>query len=109
MPTKNVKKNVEEVVTNNEEMELVNEEIIEEVDAAEEIVEKTSDKNAKKAKVVNCYSVNLRKGASFDDRIITTLDAKEIVDVISFEGEWTKVKTSKGVTGFINSSFLKMI
>lgn len=66
------------------------------------------DKPLTKAKVTNCYYVNVRATASGSAKILTVLAKGMEVDVLGEKGEWTNV-TINGLNGYIKRDFLEVI
>ncbi|SCH66765.1 MULTISPECIES: 3D domain-containing protein [unclassified Romboutsia] len=54
---------------------------------------------------INAYTVNFRDGASLDANIYYTLDKNEELQIISSEGNWTKV-IHNNQTGYIYSKYV---
>ena len=50
--------------------------------------------------------MRLRDSASTDGGIITTLSLDEVLDVLEVNGDWVKVKTDAGQTGYVSSEFV---
>lgn len=58
------------------------------------------------AVVTSNTGINLRVSPSLSADIITVLPGNTVVDVIGIEGEWAKVETETGRTGYLNSEFI---
>ena len=56
--------------------------------------------------IVTGSSLRLRDSASTDGGIITTLSLDEVLDVLEVNGDWVKVKTDAGQTGYVSSEFV---
>lgn len=61
---------------------------------------------AKKNYVSGSQRVTFRSGPSVDNKVLKMIESEEAVDVISVEGEWSKVKDSEGNEGYILNRFL---
>ena len=61
---------------------------------------------AKKNYVSGSQRVTFRTGPSVENKVLKMIESEEAVDVISVEGEWSKVKDSEGREGYILNRFL---
>lgn len=61
---------------------------------------------AKKNYVSGSQRVTFRSGPSVDNKVLKMIESEEAVDVISVEGEWSKVLDSEGNEGYILNRFL---
>lgn len=91
--------------------------IVEEVDAVKEgfevvdpsLGEKILEEPTKKfVKLLDCEKLNFRKSASMDADIIKVLEGTDKIEVISEDGEWTKVKVDRK-NGFVMSKYIQPI
>ena len=71
-------------------------ELIPEAEAAESVY----------AIVTSNTGINLRVSPSLSADIITVLPGNTVVDVVDLEGDWAKVETETGKTGYLNSEFI---
>ncbi|WP_346239157.1 SH3 domain-containing protein [Niabella insulamsoli] len=59
--------------------------------------------------VITGSNINIRKGPSTDQEVVGTAQQYEIVDVLKkVNDEWSSIRTSGGVEGFIASEFLQI-
>lgn len=59
--------------------------------------------------IVNVDVLNLRATPSLSGNILGKLKAYEKITVLSTEGEWSQVKTSSNVTGYVYNSYITKI
>lgn len=57
-------------------------------------------------KVINCSSLRLRKGASTNTKVITTLSRGTMFKITGKQGNFYKIKTSKGTVGYLHKSYV---
>lgn len=55
---------------------------------------------------VNANELNVRSGAGTDYEKVVTMKRKEKVELLSISGEWAKIRTSSGKTGYTLSEYL---
>ena len=60
----------------------------------------------KSAKVARCEMVNVRKEASTMAPVLEIIDKDATVKTFGVEGQFTKVKTTRGIEGFIMTDYL---
>ena len=70
------------------------------------VYEPAKKKIEKDAKVARCDMVNVRKDASIMAPVLEIIDRNTTVKTFGKEGEFTKVKTARGIEGFIMSDYL---
>jgi peptidoglycan hydrolase CwlO-like protein len=56
--------------------------------------------------VVNASSLNVRSQANTTSSVVAGVVKNEVVTIVSKSGDWYKIKTSKGVTGFVLGKFI---
>lgn len=61
---------------------------------------------ASNVRYVNASNVNLRKSPSLKSKVLQVLSKNTKVTFIKSQKSWSKVKTTKGKTGYIKSSYL---
>ena len=64
-----------------------------------------ADDTAKSSLTITGNGVNLRSAASTNGDVITTLSKGSTVTKVGEDGDWYKVETSDGQTGYVSSSF----
>lgn len=57
-------------------------------------------------KVINCSSLRLRKGASTNTKVVTTLSRGTMFKITGKQGNFYKIKTSKGTVGYLHKSYV---
>ena len=57
-------------------------------------------------KVINCDRLRLRKGASSNTKVITTLPRGTMFKITGKQGNFYKIKTSKGTVGYLHKSYV---
>ena len=101
-----VEETVEEVI---EPVEETVEEIIEPV---EETVEKVTEVEEKSTEVafgkVNCSKLNVRKGPSINSVPLCIIEHGTRMEISEFNGEWVKILTSYGVSGYCMREFIDL-
>lgn len=55
---------------------------------------------------VNTSTLNVRKGPGSDTTKLATLNSGEKVQFLESKGEWTRIKTSKNVEGYVYSKYI---
>ena len=58
--------------------------------------------------VYNCYKLNLRESNSTKSKIVTVLNVGDKLNILKESEKWYYVKTSKGMTGYVSSSYVKL-
>lgn len=72
-------------------------------------VEEPSVPTPAKGKIVNAKLVNLRKKPSLNAEILRTIDENATFDVLVRIGQFWKVKTKDGTTGFIAAEYCEEV
>ena len=58
--------------------------------------------------VYDCYKLNLRESNSTKSKIVTVLNVGDKLNILKESEKWYYVKTSKGMTGYVSSSYVKL-
>lgn len=58
--------------------------------------------------VYNCYKLNLRESNSTKSKVVTVLDVNDKLNILKESGKWYYVETSKGIKGYVSSSYVKL-
>lgn len=56
--------------------------------------------------IVKVKTANLRSGASTKHRVVATLQYGEVLRTLSRQGDWVRVRTQAGTTGWVSRSLL---
>ena len=101
---------VEEVI---EPVEETVEEVIEPVEeAVEEAVEEVTEVEEKSTEVafgkVNCSKLNVRKEPSIHSTPLCIIEHGTRMEISEFDGEWVKILTSDGVSGYCMRKFIDL-
>lgn len=56
--------------------------------------------------IVTASGLRLRDSSSVDGSVIATLGNEEVLDVVENAGQWIKVKTATGATGYVSTEFV---
>lgn len=68
--------------------------------------EYVSDKAPVIYKYINSEKLNVRKGPDTETKKLATLQAGDRVQLLESKGEWSKIKTSDNVTGYIKTKYM---
>ena len=58
--------------------------------------------------IYNCYKLNLRESNSTKSKIVTVLNVGDKLNILKESEKWYYVRTSKGMTGYVSSSYVKL-
>ncbi len=58
--------------------------------------------------VINGENINVRKEASTDSTIVSKLNNGQVIDIVSAEGDWIKIKQADGSDAFVSNQFVKV-
>ena len=116
-PDQAKKETVEEVIEPVEETveELIEpaEEIVEEViEPVEEAIEEVTEVEENPTEVafgkVNCSKLNVRKEPSIHSNPLCIIEHGTRMEISEFDGEWVKILTSDGVSGYCMRKFIDL-
>ena len=99
--------------TNKPESEQVKEETVEEViEPVEEAVEEVTEVEEKPTEVafgkVNCSKLNVRKEPSINSVPLCIIEHGTRMEISEFNGEWVKILTPDGVSGYCMREFIDL-
>ena len=99
-------KTVEEVI---EPVEETAEEVIEPVEEAVEEVTEVEEKSTEVAfGKVNCSKLNVRKEPSIHSTPLCIIEHGTRMEISKFDGEWVKILTPDGVSGYCMRKFIDL-
>ena len=98
---------------NKPEPEQVKEETVEEViEPVEEAVEEVTEVEEKSTEVafgkVNCSKLNVRKEPNINSVPLCIIEHGTRMEISEFDGEWVKILTSDGVSGYCMRKFIDL-
>lgn len=83
--------------------------VVEQKEVEVKNVEKpTAKEKNDKGQVVNCVRLNVRETPSANGKVIDILNKGEIVDIISSDVGWYKVKTPTKKTGYVMAQYIEV-
>ena len=101
-----VEETVEEVI---EPVEETVEEVIEPIEEAVEEVTEVEEKSTEVAfGKVNCSKLNVRKEPSIHSTPLCIIEHGTRMEISEFDGEWVKILTSDGVSGYCMRKFIDL-
>ncbi|MGL5506374.1 MAG: SH3 domain-containing protein [Paraclostridium sp.] len=75
------------------------------IHAAEKVEKKVEEKKAVEREIVTASSLNVRKGPSTEDEILSSVTEGTVVEVLETKDGWNKVKLSEEEEGWVSADY----